>query len=99
MRTNTGKGSNHCEYRKMVESGRVRGKGRIRGSMEKLCGRVPKQGRISVRTEIKVHQLIEHQSTGHTPAGHEINWRRCRGPLRGQESADTSIGNESVASH
>ena len=24
-----------------------------------------------LRTEIKAHQLIEHQSTGHTPAGHE----------------------------
>ena len=24
-----------------------------------------------LRTEIRVHQLIEHQSTGHTPTGHE----------------------------
>ena len=24
-----------------------------------------------LRTEIKVHRLIDHQSTGHTPAGHE----------------------------
>ena len=24
-----------------------------------------------LRTEIRVHQLIEHQSTGHTPVGHE----------------------------
>ena len=30
------KGSNQCENRKMVESGRVPGKGRIRVSMEKL---------------------------------------------------------------
>ena len=22
---------------------------------------------------MKVHQLIDHQSTGHTPVGHEIN--------------------------
>ena len=29
------KGSNQCEYRKMVESGRVPGKGRIRTSIEK----------------------------------------------------------------
>ena len=47
------------EYRKMVESvsrpenGRIwpsTGKGRIRASTEKLCLRVPKNGRISVRT-------------------------------------------------
>ena len=30
------KGSNLCEYRKMVESGRVPGKGRIRASVETL---------------------------------------------------------------
>ena len=31
----SGKGSNQCENRKMVESGRVPGKGRIRASIEK----------------------------------------------------------------
>ena len=36
------------KYRKIVESGRVPGKGRIRASTEKLFGRVPKNGRISV---------------------------------------------------
>ena len=25
------------------------------------------------------HQLIDHQSTGHTPVGHEIKWRCCQG--------------------
>ena len=35
----------------MVESGLVLGKGRIRASTEKLSGRVPKKGRISVRTK------------------------------------------------
>ena len=34
----------------MVESGRVQGKGRIRASIEKLSGRVPKNGRIGVST-------------------------------------------------
>ena len=45
------KGSNLCEYRKMVESGRVPGKGRIRAIIEKLSRRVPKNGRFSVSTE------------------------------------------------
>ena len=35
----------------MVESGRVPGKARIRASIEKLMGRVPEKGAISVRTE------------------------------------------------
>ena len=35
----------------MVEFGRVLGTGRICASIEKLCGRVPKKGRISVSTE------------------------------------------------
>ena len=35
----------------MVESGRVLGKGRIKASIEKLSGGVPKNGRISVSTE------------------------------------------------
>ena len=47
----TKKGSNQCEYRKMVESGRVAGKGRIRASIEKLSRRLLKNGRISVSTE------------------------------------------------
>ena len=34
----------------MVESGRVSGKYRIRTSTEKLSGRLPKYGRISVST-------------------------------------------------
>ena len=37
--------------------------------------------------------MIKHQSTRHTPVGHEIKWRRCWGPLRGQESAGIPIGN------
>ena len=36
---------------KMVESGRVPGKGRFHASIEKLSRRVPKEGRISVSTE------------------------------------------------
>ena len=39
-------------YRKIVESGRVPGKGGIHASTEKLSGRVPKNGRISVSTRI-----------------------------------------------
>ena len=35
----------------MVESGRVLGKHRIRASIEKLSGRVPKNGRLNVSTE------------------------------------------------
>ena len=30
-----------------------------------------------------------------TPARHKIKWCRCQGPLRGHESTDTPIGNES----
>ena len=40
----TEKGSNQCEYQKIVESGRVAGKGRIRASIGKLFGRVPAKG-------------------------------------------------------
>ena len=45
------KGSNLFEYRKMVDSGRVPGKGRIRAITEKESKPVSKNGRISVRTE------------------------------------------------
>ena len=45
---NTKKGSNECEYRKMIESKRVPGKGRIRASIEKLSRRVSERGRIIV---------------------------------------------------
>ena len=31
-----------------------------------------------MRTEIRVHQLIEHQSTGYTSAGHESNGAAAR---------------------
>ena len=48
---NTEKGSNECEYRKMVASRRVPGKCRIRVSIEKVSRRVPEKGRISVSTE------------------------------------------------
>ena len=46
----TEKGSNQCEYRKIVESERILGKGGICSSTLKLSGRVPKNGRISVST-------------------------------------------------
>ena len=39
------------EYRKMVESGRVPGKGRIPTSIEKLSRGVPEKGGIYVSTE------------------------------------------------
>ena len=39
------------EYQKMVESGRVQGKGRIRASIEKLSPQVPEKGRTCVSTE------------------------------------------------
>ena len=48
---NTVEGSNQCEYRKIVESGRVLGKGRIRASIEKLSRRLEKNGRINVSIE------------------------------------------------
>ena len=51
IRTSIGKGLNQCEYRKMIESGRVPRKGRTRASTEKLYGRVSEKGRISVSTE------------------------------------------------
>ena len=47
----TGKRSNLCEYRKMVDCGRVPGKGRIRASIEKQSWGVPKKGRIYVSTK------------------------------------------------
>ena len=62
----TEKGSNQCEYRKMVESGRVLGKGSICASIEKVfemgynqceyrklveSGRVPRKGRIRATIE------------------------------------------------
>ena len=43
-----GKGSNLCEYRKMVGSRRVSGKGRIRTIIEIQCRRVPEKGQICV---------------------------------------------------
>ena len=39
------------EYRKIVESRLVPAKDRIRASIEKVSGRLPEEGRISVRTE------------------------------------------------
>ena len=42
---------NHCEHRKLVESGGVPGKGRFRASIEKLSRQVPKRCRLSVSTE------------------------------------------------
>ena len=47
----TGKGSNLCVYRKMAESGRIPGKGKIRASIEKQSRRIPEKGRICVSTE------------------------------------------------
>ena len=46
-----GRGYNQCDYRKMVESVRVLGKGRIRASTEKVSERVSEEGTISVSTE------------------------------------------------
>ena len=48
---NTGKGSNLCEYQKVVESERVPGKNRIPTSIEKLSRRVPKKCRMYVSIE------------------------------------------------
>ena len=42
---------NRCEYRKVIESGGVSGKSRIRANTGKLSWRVPKNGRIGVSTE------------------------------------------------
>ena len=38
IRASTGKGSNLCEYQKLVETGLVPGKGRIHESIEKFPG-------------------------------------------------------------
>ena len=45
------KGSNLFEYRKMVDFGRVPGKGGIRAKIEKLSRRVPEKGRICMSIE------------------------------------------------
>ena len=45
------KGSNQCEYRKVVESSRVPVKGRIRASIDKVSRRVRENGRMTVCTE------------------------------------------------
>ena len=58
--TNTEKGSNECEYRKMEESGRVWGKGRIRASTKNLSGCVPKKGGICASAG-KVHNLGDYR--------------------------------------
>ena len=47
----TGKGSNECEYRKMVESMRVPGSCRICARIEKLLRWVPEKGPINVSVE------------------------------------------------
>ena len=39
--------------------------------------------------------LLSEDQTQGTPIGNEIKWRHCREPLRGHESTDTAIGNES----
>ena len=65
MTASTGKGSNLCEYRKIVESGLVSGKGRIRAIIEKQSRRVPKKGQIYVRIEkcrIRVSTSVEKLS-------------------------------------
>ena len=51
VRMGTGKGFNQFEYRKMVESVQVPGKGRIRASIEKLFRWVLEKGPINVSTE------------------------------------------------
>ena len=51
IRVPTGNGSYQCEYRKMVESGRLPVNGRIRAIIEKLFGWVPKNARICVSTK------------------------------------------------
>ena len=48
---NTGKGSNLCEYQKMIESGRVPRKCTIGVSIEILLRRVPEKARICKSTE------------------------------------------------
>ena len=50
FRTITKKWLNECEYRKIVESGRVPAKGGIRPNTEKRSGPVRKNGRMSVST-------------------------------------------------
>ena len=47
----TGKGSNLCVYRKMAESERVPGKGKLLASIEKLSRRILEKGRICVTIE------------------------------------------------
>ena len=47
----TRKGFNQYEYRKMLESVQVQGKGIIRASIKKLFRWVPEKGPINMRTE------------------------------------------------
>ena len=51
IQASTEEGSNQCEYRKIVESGRVYEKGIIHASTEKIFGRVPEKSRVSVSTD------------------------------------------------
>ena len=49
-----------CAYPKIVEPGRVPGKGRIRASTEKMSGRVSEEGTISVSTA-KWYNPVEYR--------------------------------------
>ena len=60
MRASTGKESNQCVYQKMVESGRVQEKSRIRASIEKRFEKVSEKGPMNVSTE-KCKNLVEYQ--------------------------------------
>ena len=55
-----GKGSNQCEYQKMVESDCVPGKGRISATIGNLIRRVPEKGPISVSTK-KLYNSSEYR--------------------------------------
>ena len=84
----TGEGSNQCEYRKIVEAGRVPRKDRIRASFKKLSRRILKRGRISVSSEKMVESRripvkgqirasIEKTVSAHTEKGsNECEYRK-----------------------
>ena len=79
--SNTRNRSNLCEYRKMVESGRVPGKGRVPTSIEKLSQRIQEMGRIYVSTD-KMVESGQVRGTGRIPASIEKLSRRV--PKKGR---------------
>ena len=86
VRAITPKVQNQCDCLKIVNSWRVSGKGRICASTEKLSGRLPKKGRISVsaingRIQASIGKMqnpCEHRKTVPAFTGKGDNQCECR---------------------